>query len=428
VAAWEVMAGRGCASVVVLVMGGCGPGVDASPSDGPGGTTTSVGTGPSSVGTSTTSGSADSVGDGTADSVGDEGCPDDPCAVDEYCDDALQCRPLPDVLPDCAPDRLTVTAELVVEGPAQPRGLGLADVDGAGEPELVVLEQGGEVEIRTIDLSPLSTTLLQSAAGEDVRVASAIVTTAEGDGFGRVFVSGGLGSDRVEIFTVDGVGGFVAEPPAEVGHLLAMAADDWDDDGDSDLAVVTDVGDGGQILMFTAGEGGFTDEQPRQIDASPRSVAGGSGAGARDLLVGTSFEILRFPGDGAGGFGSPSALPIEHTVNGVGEFRIGGDTGLVAIEGYKFQLQTLVRANGVPRVWPARVIAHEMFAIFGDPSSDGDLVFLPGLFEDALVIVDPGAALPCGVALESPRIRAILADSPRPILAAEDQLIRIAIE
>lgn len=406
----------------------CGPTVSAGDDDD--GSTGSTSDGSSSDGvnpdpsvadvttgtTSTTSTTATVTTDGPLD-TGDFGCPFEQCDISTYCDEATgECLPKPEVMPDCAPDRIALVEETSVDAATGILALGLADTDGVGARELVAVTTAGVVEIRTGELDPITTVDL------GLPVSDAQVVGRAGDGFGRIWARAGVEPELLAL-TGDGAGGFDPTPLGFSGG--AMTSDDLDGDDDSDLAIV--LGDAVQLVVA-----GDTVDLGASIDLgfAARSLGTARGAAGVDLLVGSDTALLRLPADGAGGFGNAEVIELLHVADRVdafgndstaGTFSLGlGDDASLSLTGGSDEAWRWL-LSGTAVIHPAAV------GVYGDPGSIADVLLLGGP-TGVTIIVEPHRELPCQARLGGPDVRAILPAGSSPIVARDGVLTRMSLQ
>lgn len=408
----------------------CGPAVSSSGSDD--GSTGSTSSGGSSDGvdpdpsvadvttdaspTSTTGTTATVTSDGPVD-TGDFGCPFEQCDISTYCDESTgECLPKPDVMPDCAPDRIALVEETTVDAAPGILALGLADTDGVGARELVAVTADGVVEIRTADLDPITTVDL------GLPVSDARIAGRGGDGFGRIWARGGFETELLAL-TGDGAGGFESTPLGFSGG--AMTSDDLDGDDDSDLAIV--LGDAVQLVVA-----GDAVELGASIDLgfAARSLGTARGSDGVDLLVGSDTALLRLPADGVGGFGDAEVIELLHAADRVDSFGdnstfrtfslgLGDDVSLSLTSGSDEAWRWLL--SGTTVLHPAAVAAY------GDPGSTGDVLLLGGP-TGVTIIVEPQYAVPCQARFDGPEVRAFLPTSSAPVVAGDGVLRLMSLQ
>jgi hypothetical protein len=216
-------------------------------------------------------------------------------------------------------EKATTSPEPVGDGPggvAQlPFDLATGDFNRDGKQDLVVANFGVDnVEILVADGTGNFTSGATPGVGDGPH--GVVVADFNGDGK-QDLATANQNSNDVTILIGDGSGGFApagTSPEALVGGTSprALAAGDFNGDGDQDLAVVKQTG--GVFTLLGDGSGNFTDTGVHPgAGSGPWSVAVGdfNGDGAPDLAVGdiggTAVHVLL--GNGSGGFTAPGTSP-----------------------------------------------------------------------------------------------------------------------
>jgi len=216
----------------------------------------------------------------------------------------------------------TATAEIPVG--TFPRAIAVADLSGDGVPDLAVANAWSDSIsiLRGDGLGGFETGEVLSAGEDPDRELAPVAVAVEDfdlDGDADLAVANGA-DDSVNIFLGDGQGGFgaVREFP-EVGDApVWLAVDDFDDDGDPDVAVTNLDGNSVTVLRgdperLAAGDGGFTKTAEIELEGQPRSAVASdlTGDGITDLAVvlAGSAVVTILPGDGLGGFGTVERIP-----------------------------------------------------------------------------------------------------------------------
>ena len=177
-----------------------------------------------------------------------------------------------------------------------------------------------------------------------------VAADVNGDGKPDLLVAN-TGTGNVSVFLNNGAGGFTPQPTVSVGSRPSViAVGDFNGDGKPDLAV-TAQGDFGALngalaVLLGNGNGTFQAPQPLLSAGAPDSVAVGdwNGDGKLDLAVVVEnpqfvWKILVLLGDGQGGFGAPTVVPIPSTLDLV--------TGIRAVDVDRDgHLDLLVSVNG----------------------------------------------------------------------------------
>jgi len=212
----------------------------------------------------------------------------------------------------------------------------LADLDGDADSDLVatnfssgnvsVFENTGGGAFSVVSGSPFAA----GAAPTEIAAAD-----FDDDGNTDLAVTNqnvtGSSSAAVTIFSGDGAFGFAASsiPRSEVGDdPQGLVAADFDDDGDPDLAVTNNVSSGTVTLLENDGTGSFARANRVSVGATPRLLAAGdfNGDGRPDLATPNN--------------GSDDVSILENTLVAAGAFTFsesrasvgGGPIGIVADE------------------------------------------------------------------------------------------------
>ncbi len=166
-----------------------------------------------------------------------------------------------------SPSGLTAFADLVPGG-VDARGLAVADFNGDNRPDLAVADPGTSgVGILWVYLNLGGGTFgtpTQYHVGESVAVVA-----ADFNGDHRPDLAVGNANGEVRVLVNDGTGFVTAGPPVALPtNLRSIAAGDFDNDGDQDVAVAPGVvGEDRFFLLFGDGGGGLS--APTSFDAGP---------------------------------------------------------------------------------------------------------------------------------------------------------------
>jgi hypothetical protein len=149
------------------------------------------------------------------------------------------------------------------------------------------------------------------------------------------------GNSKVVLWLNDGTGVFTAAPsqvpPSYVSEEGDVAFADVDGDGDSDLLLAGL--DGWAGLWLNDGQGSFTDASATLPDAQPWTLSALSigtgdldGDGSPDFVLGGNGRVIAYFNDGSGSF---HALPLQHGLTDVlavamGDLDSDGDDDLIA--------------------------------------------------------------------------------------------------
>jgi hypothetical protein len=220
-----------------------------------------------------------------------------------------------------------------------------ADMDGDGDPDLVEIEEWGPVRIlenrpgRSFEL--LAEIVLPSPGG------SVAADDFEGDGDLDLAVAL-LQADLVAFFIQDGDHSFRAGPSRPVKAPATLTAGDFDRDGDADLALATiDSGDDSLVLLRNRGSGTFDSVRSPVQGVWPTTFAAHDldDDGALDLTVrlqGVTGGVLW--NDGQGSFREASTFGVPAWGFAVAD--LDGDSDLDAALGVGNGIISIVRNAG----------------------------------------------------------------------------------
>ena len=184
--------------------------------------------------------------------------------------------------------------------------------------------------------------------GGDFQTHSIAAVDFNGDGVPDVAVQDG---SSLAVLTGDGKGGFTTSAPDLLGdgvEVYAITAADFNGDGRPDLAAAVCASAGCQLAVFLGqGDGSFkTATSTASLPASPlgqmaMAAADFNGDGNQDLAVLTNRvvatgedAVLVFLGDGHGGFSAPISTTVgpQPVSLGVGDFNGDGVPDLVVVD------------------------------------------------------------------------------------------------
>jgi VCBS repeat protein len=192
-----------------------------------------------------------------------------------------------------------------------------ADFNGDAKTDIVAESREGKIAILLGSGSGRFAEATGSPVAAGAGPCAVAVADVDGDGNADLAVANSSSRD-VSILLGDGAGGFSAAPGSPIWinsqEPLGVTAADLNADGDVDLAVPT--WPDRVVILLGNGAGGFTPapEQSVQVGSHPYSVAVADFNGDRkvDLAVpnGESRELSILLGDGVGGFGLASSVPV----------------------------------------------------------------------------------------------------------------------
>jgi len=227
--------------------------------------------------------------------------------------------------------------------------------------------------------------------------------------------------DQVVVRAGDGHGGFgsaVFDASVMARHL---ALEDFDGDGELDLAVPEQSGT--LRLLRGSGAGSFTPSAQVVTGPNPQALAVGDvdGDGALDVVVAAGTDVHVVLGDGAGGLALGPMLTDSGLVTGLALADVDGDGLLdlaIAADGGDWQGVALRRGTGGGSFGEQEPTAGQMTGALGvaagDLDGDGqiDLAYVSA-DQDALgVLLNEGASFPAEL---------VSATGPEPqVLLAED--------
>ena len=277
-----------------------------------------------------------------------------------------------------------------------------ADVTGDGRADLAVLDQ-----------SRSTLTLLHGgdsrrfALGDSYLVGygadAVVLADLDGDGTADAVTLNRLGDSAT---LLRGLGGGVFDGVvcvrSEIGDLTAVAVEDFNRDGYSDLAVVSE--NGGRVAIHLGrGDGRFRSLTPLAIGRQPRAVVATdfNQDDNPDLAVVNfgSDAVAILHGDGRGGFAPPRTVSVGTGPSAISVGSFGSDTGAdLAIVNSLSNSVSVLYSDGrgeFPTVTTFPVSARPSFLIVGDTNRDGhqDLVVGSEFSESVAVLLGDGRKL-----------------------------------
>jgi Bacterial Ig-like domain (group 3)/Chitobiase/beta-hexosaminidase C-terminal domain/FG-GAP-like repeat len=219
----------------------------------------------------------------------------------------------------------------------------IADLDGDGNPDLIVLGGGQFSSIQTINLflsnagnslTPFSPALSQGAPdyiyGRGVYGTEAIVADANGDGKNDLILY--EPNQGITVLLNQGNGLFVAPTTYPAGNTpVALARADFNGDGLDDLAVAngvnpaTDTSDNTVSVFLSQSAGVYAPQVTYPVGDFPIAVATGKVNGNQSIFVlsdedatgnGSNPVFTYLQGSGNGSFQSPADIPISANLGG----------------------------------------------------------------------------------------------------------------
>ncbi len=201
-----------------------------------------------------------------------------------------------------------------------------------------------------------------------------LATDLNADGKSDLIVTNSFSAQRTLVLLNTGNGAFSAPTTLASGSLpLSCTAGDFNGDGNKDLAIANN-GSATITILPGNGAGGFGTGTNLNVGANPLAVAAVdfNGDGKLDLAAGigrstapynTSIRI--YPGNGAGGFGTPIEYPIAFnfssfsgpSILATGDFNGDGKIDLAAAETDRRQLFILYNNCGTTNPNQAPTIA-----------------------------------------------------------------------
>jgi hypothetical protein len=194
-----------------------------------------------------------------------------------------------------------------------------ADFNGDGFPDLAAIAIAGGGRVLTVYRGDGAGHFDAGDPSKDVTglgVAQGAIASGDFNGDGKADIA--LGTNQAGMLMIllgDGTGGFTQSTTFGPVWALTLATADLNGDGRLDL-VVPDKTGGTVSLLLGDGAGHFTANTIPTGVSTPQSVlvADFNSDGKPDVVVQHYHAAtLFFPGDGAGGLGSPSALSINPT-------------------------------------------------------------------------------------------------------------------
>src|SRR5699024_1353630 len=93
------------------------------------------------------------------------------------------------------------------------------------------------------------------------------------------------GSRELGILGNDGAGGFISESKVSLDHPLAVTAGDWDGDGNMDLAVIYGRFSFHMGILKNDGSGNFREANSVPVGSTPKAIITGDWDGDGDLYL-----------------------------------------------------------------------------------------------------------------------------------------------
>lgn len=313
-----------------------------------------------------------------------------------------------------------VTGERVVLESSHLYDLAAGDIDGNGIADLLFTNRSRS----------LVATLLGSRTG-GLRVGPAFLT---GTGPGRLLVDALGGGDRAEIAVANELGNSltyirhdrrglmgVAAVAAAAGVVSDAAAADFDGDGNLDLALVGE--DRGRLEVHLGlGNGHFRAAPSQRIGMAPRAIATGDwdADGNADLAIadfGTD-QVAVLYGDGTGGFAVPALVAVGTGPTAILSGDFGGPAGNdLAVANRLSENVSILHGDSRGRFTAGPVFAvglRPTFLFAGDVNGDGREDLVTGNRQYETITIIPREESGFG----EPYNR-VLADTPQPS-AAQD--------
>lgn len=253
-------------------------------------------------------------------------------------------------------------------GTGNPAFIAIGDFNGDGHQDLAVASSDSGFSSVTILLGNGSGGF-SPASGSPITVGNGTNNVAVGDfnGDGRqdLAVSSSGSGGLMTILLGNGSGGFSpasGSPFDAGGNLFAVKVGDFNNDGNHDLAVVSNVVPGKVTILLGNGSGGFSSAagSPVIVGSVPQSltVSDFNGDGAQDLAVANviSNNVTILLGNGSGGFvqaaGSPVGVGAGPRFIVVGDFNGDGKQDLTVSNQDSNNL-TILLGNGSGGFSPA---------------------------------------------------------------------------
>ncbi|MBI5361987.1 MAG: VCBS repeat-containing protein [Planctomycetes bacterium] len=275
-------------------------------------------------------------------------------------------------------------------------GIEVADLDGDGKAERVVIQGDSQTPRLTVAFRPGQTTTLLPLDTE--RLATSLrLADVDQDGDLDLVHTGGSTATTVGVFT--NLGGQFAPAPdiATSDSPRAVCAADFDGDGKTDLAVSCSSGFAARLTVrWGDGMGGLDDPPQVSVYANALHVAAGDvdDDGRVDLVAATPTAIAFARGLGAGAFAGTvdTPSPLAGTLALVD---LDGDHDLDLVQGDPYSSNLLVfeftsGAFAAPQAYPSPSVMEILRPVDLDLDGDQDLVGIDiGTFQ---VLVFPNTA------------------------------------
>ncbi len=191
----------------------------------------------------------------------------------------------------------------------------VGDFNGDGIPDLAIPTQTGNISILLGNGDGTVTATSGSPISLPGNEVDAITGDFNSDGMTDIVVCN-WGNNSISVLLGNGDGTFqtpVTIAGAGLGQASAVAAGDFNRDGNLDLAVTSQNGNTVTILLGN-GSGGFTNSSSIATGSQPYSVAVAdfNGDGYLDLVVGNAnaSTVTILLGNGSGGFTAASGSPV----------------------------------------------------------------------------------------------------------------------
>ncbi|HEX5009987.1 MAG TPA: VCBS repeat-containing protein [Planctomycetota bacterium] len=238
---------------------------------------------------------------------------------------------------------------LQANGPA--RELDVADVDGDGRPDLVVLDSTNHLSSQIGDgVGGFGAPVVQ---GLGAPVHAALATgDFDGDGLADAVLTRAVDSapDQARLLLGVGDGSFAQ---AQFVTLTGEAGDIdvLDLDGDGDVDLLAGSADGNRLSLFRGdGTGALGPRLDVPAQISPQDVAEGDLDGDGQLDIAVSSHLVQslavLLANGAGGYGAPLSLDLGYSADDVQLGDVDGDGNLDAILGGDFSVAALLHGDG----------------------------------------------------------------------------------